>query len=80
MNFETQTVEILCKDTGIGIPEDQVDNIFDLLYTTKEEGSGLGLFIANKIVNDIGGQLKVKSKLNEGTEMIVRLPLTWKQI
>jgi PAS domain S-box-containing protein len=80
MSLQNQTVEILCKDTGIGIPEDQIDHIFELLYTTKEQGSGLGLFIANKIVNDIGGELNVKSKLNEGTEMIVRLPLTWKQI
>ncbi len=63
------------EDTGTGIPEDQLPNIFDAYFTTKEEGSGLGLMIAHQIVREHGGQIEVTTKLKQGTKFSITLPI-----
>ncbi len=68
-------VEIEIKDSGVGIPEDVHEKIFDFFFTTREEGAGLGLSIARRIVNEHGGDIQVGSKENSGTSVILRLPL-----
>lgn len=69
-------VEILVSDNGPGIPEEQLQKIFDPFYTSKDvgKGSGLGLFIVHDIVESHGGSVIVDSRLNEGTTFIIWLP------
>jgi signal transduction histidine kinase len=65
------------KDTGIGMDEEQAAKAFDLFFTTKEvgEGSGLGLAIVHTILQNHGGRVEMRSKVNEGTTVEVSLPL-----
>lgn len=69
-----RAVSITVTDTGPGIPPDQVNDIFNPFFTSKEKGTGLGLAVANKIVEDHGGSLAVKSERSVGTSMIMTLP------
>jgi signal transduction histidine kinase len=72
-----RSVEVEIADTGCGIPQDKLARIFDPFYTTKAagEGTGLGLFITNSLVEQLGGRIAVRSTVGEGTAFIVRLPL-----
>ncbi|HER62970.1 MAG TPA: GHKL domain-containing protein, partial [Desulfobacteraceae bacterium] len=69
-------VEILVSDNGPGIAPDDLNNIFDPFYTSKDvgKGSGLGLFIVHDIVESHGGTISVDSRVNEGTTFIIWLP------
>ena len=69
------TAVIEVEDTGKGIPEDEIDKLFTPFYTTRIEGTGLGLSISNRIIEQHGGNISIKSKVNEGTCMKVSLPL-----
>jgi len=63
-------------DTGIGIPPENMDRIFDLLYTTKgEKGTGYGLTISKDIVEEHGGRIEVRSDPSKGSTFTVVLPL-----
>jgi two-component system NtrC family sensor kinase len=68
-------VEIEFADTGVGIPAEHLNNIFDPFYTTKSKGMGLGLSVSYGIVERHGGQIQVESKVGEGTTFLVRLPV-----
>lgn len=68
-------VAINIKDTGVGIPSGELEKIFLPFYTRKEGGSGLGLALSKKIINDHGGIIKVKSKAGCGTTVSIYLPL-----
>jgi len=70
----SDVVEITVRDTGPGIPEDQIENIFNPFFTSKEKGTGLGLAVSNKIIEDQGGSLTLKSERGIGTSMIISLP------
>lgn len=67
-------IEIL--DTGIGIPPDSLKKIFDPFYTSKAEGegTGLGLSICHGIIEELGGKIEVKSKVNKGSCFRITLP------
>ena len=67
-------VRLYVRDTGNGIPTEQLAKIFEPLYTTKPGGSGLGLYIVQEIVTAHGGTLAVESTLNCGTTFTVTLP------
>lgn len=69
-------VIIEIQDTGTGMPDHVLENIFNPFYTTKETGTGLGLSICYKIVQDHGGSLSVQSIVNEGSTFTVKLPAT----
>lgn len=73
-----KTVEISIADTGCGIPQDVIDRIFDPFFTTKKigEGTGLGLSIVHSIVEKQGGKIEIKSKIGEGTEFLITLPIS----
>lgn len=62
VEVEADRVSINIHDNGPGIPLYVIDKIFDPFYTTKDEGTGLGLSVCQKIVHDIGGQIRVSSK------------------
>ena len=59
-------VEISFQDTGKGIPEDIQARIFEPFFSTKEEGIGLGLPIAQRIVEEHGGEIRVESRPGKG--------------
>jgi polar amino acid transport system substrate-binding protein len=67
-------VEIV--DEGEGINEKDLKHIFDPFYTTKREmgGTGLGLSISYNIIKNHDGEMKIDSKINEGTRAIIYLP------
>ena len=67
---------ISVKDTGSGISREDIENVFDPFYSTKPigEGYGIGLFICQQITEAHGGMIKVISAIDEGTEIIVKLP------
>jgi len=67
---------IIIEDNGIGISEEQKKKIFDLYFTTKKDGNGLGLSIAQKIISQHNGLIEVESKINFGTKFIIKLPIT----
>ncbi|MBI2033927.1 MAG: PAS domain-containing protein [Candidatus Liptonbacteria bacterium] len=73
-------LEIKIKDTGIGIPPDEIDKIFFKFFRArnalkfKTEGSGLGLYIAKNIIRAHGGQVQVESELNRGSTFHFTLP------
>ncbi|GAF98114.1 unnamed protein product, partial [marine sediment metagenome] len=68
--------ELCVRDEGVGIPADLLDRIFDPFFTTKPQGSGLGLAMVHRIVEEHGGILGVESKVGRGTGIRVRLPLS----
>ena len=67
-------VSIVVEDTGVGIGRDSVERIFEAFYTTKEEGTGLGLALVMSIIQKLGGEIRVKSTLGEGSTFTVLLP------
>jgi PAS domain S-box-containing protein len=69
-------IELTVSDTGVGIPSDQLERIFQPFFTTKAHGIGLGLPITRRLVEDHHGHLLVESQLGYGTTITVRLPLT----
>ena len=70
-------VVVRIEDDGCGIPEEFIDRIFDPFFTTKPVGvgTGLGLAIAFGIIEQHGGEIEVRSKLDEGTSIRAHLPV-----
>jgi two-component system sensor histidine kinase PilS (NtrC family) len=64
-------IEISFQDQGEGIPKDNLDKIFLPFFTTKKEGSGLGLAAVHRIVDLHGGWIKVESDQQQGTRFVV---------
>ncbi len=73
----TSVLKIIFSDNGPGIPEENLEYIFDPFYTTKEpgKGTGLGLWVSFMIIETMGGKLKAVSEIGRGTTMIIYLPL-----
>jgi len=63
------------SDTGSGIAADKLEHIFDAYYTSRSQGSGLGLPTAKKIIQAHDGSITVSSEINKGTAFMIRLPL-----
>jgi signal transduction histidine kinase len=68
-------VTIRIEDSGPGIPEEILEKIFEPFYSVKEEGSGLGLSIAKRIIEDHGGEILVASKTGKGAIFCIVLPM-----
>lgn len=72
--FDKQYVYIRIEDSGTGIGKSQIKDIFNPFFTTKENGTGIGLSICNSIVKNHNGKIKVTSEINKGTEFTIFLP------
>lgn len=72
----TQDIEIKITDTGCGISPENMEKIFQALFTTKEEGkgAGLGLYVTKQKIEQHGGNIKVTSQVNQGTTFTISLP------
>ena len=71
------TIEIDIKDQGAGIPEENLNRIFEPFYTTKEvgKGTGLGLTVSYGLIKKMNGEIRVESKLKKGSNFKVIIPL-----
>lgn len=67
---------IAVRDTGPGVPPELSNRIFDMHFTTKDSGTGIGLYVARSIVEGEGGALEIADTGPEGTTFAFRLPLT----
>jgi signal transduction histidine kinase len=72
---EKSYVGISITDTGGGIPENFVNNIFNPFFTTKDTGTGLGLSITNRIVAHHRGEIELINRPGEGATFIVKIPI-----
>ncbi len=74
---EDNKILIQIQDTGVGIPEDLRNKIFEAFFTTKQKvkGVGLGLSVCYGIIKDHGGEIKVESEEEKGTTFIISLPI-----
>ena len=67
-------VEMAIVDTGIGMSPEVLAHAQEAFYTTKTNGSGLGLTIASQIARDHSGEIRIESREGEGTTVALRLP------
>ncbi len=68
-------IRINVQDNGKGIPQESIDKVLDPYFTTKPEGTGLGLALAYKIIDEHDGTIRFKSTEGQGTTVIVTLPV-----
>ncbi len=68
-------VRVTVADEGVGIPPEDLDKIFSLYYTTRPDGSGIGLSLVYRTVQLHDGAIDVSSEVGKGTTMTVRLPV-----
>jgi PAS domain S-box-containing protein len=72
-------IQIAVRDTGTGIPEENLPKIFEPYFTTKDTGSGLGLTLVFKIIKEHRGEVIVKSRKGEGSSFTITLPVPQKE-
>jgi len=71
-------VEIKVSDTGCGIPRENIRKIFDFLFTTKLQGTGVGLSVVYNMIKKHNGNIDVESEVGKGTTFSIRLPV-WRE-
>ncbi len=69
-------LQVSVADNGPGIRPETLERIFDLRYTTKDSGSGLGLWLSRHIIQEHGGEIEVWSEIGKGTVFTIKLPFT----
>jgi len=74
--FEGKNIAIDFIDNGCGIPEKNLEKIFEPYFTTKFSGTGLGLMLVYRIIREHSGMINVKSREGEGTKITITIPLT----
>ena len=72
--YDDRSVFIYIKDSGAGIPMHVLERIFEPFYTTKTKGTGLGMMVTKKIIQEHNGAIKIRSKEKIGTEVLIQLP------
>jgi two-component system, sporulation sensor kinase A len=73
---DTQYVSVVVQDDGVGIPEENLRRLGEPFFTTKSEGTGLGLMVSHKIMEEHGGNLFISSEIGQGTTVEVLLPVS----
>ncbi|MGI0059422.1 MAG: sensor histidine kinase, partial [Nitrosotalea sp.] len=71
---ESNFIQIHITDSGTGIPDDVLPRIFEPLFTTKQEGTGLGLSSCKSVIEKHGGTIEVKTQIGKGTTFIIKIP------
>ncbi len=72
---DNEYISVFFRDTGCGIPEENMQKIFEPLFTTKPKGIGLGLAISKRLVEQNGGKIDVESQVGHGTTFTVKIPI-----
>jgi signal transduction histidine kinase len=75
IGVEDRGIEIVVRDTGMGISEDDLDCIYDPFFTSKTSSDGLGLTMVHQIIKNHNGEIEINSKKTEGTTVKILLPL-----
>ncbi len=75
VEIDGSDVRVVVTDTGCGLSAADLEHVLEPFFSTKTEGTGLGLPIARQIAAAHGGSLKIESVLGDGTRVEVRLPL-----
>ncbi len=75
--IDRQICTIRIADTGIGIPDDIQAKVFQPNFSTKTDGMGLGLAIAQKVIEDLNGTIRLESKMGQGTTVEMKIPLRY---
>lgn len=75
MDSDANRVCLSISDTGCGIPDEEIDRVFEYYYTTRDEGTGLGLSIAQQIVHQHRGHIEVESETGKGTVFRIHMPI-----
>jgi signal transduction histidine kinase len=79
LSFESkrdgEKLVVQCRDTGPGIEPDRIDEIYQLYYTTKRAGSGIGLYVARLVAESHGGEIRIDSRPGQGTSVTMSIPL-----
>jgi len=70
----SHAITVTIEDTGVGMSEETLSRVFDMFFTTKPQGTGLGMAIARSVITRHGGELRLQSALGRGTRAAVRLP------
>jgi len=72
---EERNAVVVVSDTGTGISAEDLKNVFDPFFTTKPTGTGLGLMIVRRIVEECEGTITISSEVGKGTRVQIELPL-----
>lgn len=75
VSLEGKNVFISISDNGMGMDKEQLENIKEMFYTTKKNGTGLGVALSNEIILAHNGVMEYESEINKGTKCIVKLPV-----
>ena len=70
-----RTLRLAIRDTGVGIPRENLDRIFSPFFTTKHRGTGLGLAITRSIIEKNNGHISVQSEVGRGTTVLLEFPV-----
>lgn len=77
-NIVNNSLKINIIDNGAGMSEEELKNIKEAFFTTKKNGTGLGVYLSNEIIKSHGGNIKYSSKLGCGTKVVITLPINEK--
>lgn len=75
-NYSDDEICIVCRDEGTGIPEEYIHRLQEPFFSTKEDGTGLGLMVSYRIIEEHKGRIEVESSADEGTTFKIFLPST----
>ncbi|MFX0126216.1 MAG: sensor histidine kinase, partial [Candidatus Hodarchaeota archaeon] len=79
ISLDKKCLNISILDQGVGIPEEKMDRIFDPFFSQStpyyKQGMGLGLYITKTIVERHGGKISLNSKIDEGSEFLIKIPV-----
>jgi len=74
--LEAEALRVTITDTGVGIPQEDIERIFRMYYTTKTDGTGIGLALVRRVIDLHHGSIEILSTVGHGTKIIVRLPVS----